>query len=54
MERKVFDLPGHAHLEHMHKNPVRKGLVGSAEEWRHGSAGWYLVNRPVGVEIVGL
>jgi hypothetical protein len=38
----------------MHKDPVRKGPVESAEEWRHGSAGWYLLGRPVGVEIVGL
>jgi len=41
-------------LEYMHKNPVSKGLVESAEEWRHGSARWYLLKRPVGVEIVGL
>jgi putative transposase len=39
-------------LEYMHNNPVRKGLVSRAEEWRYGSAAWYLLKRPVGVKIV--
>jgi putative transposase len=41
-------------LEYMHNNPVRKGLVVTAGEWRFGSASWYLLKRLVGVEIVAL
>jgi putative transposase len=37
--------------EYMHNNPVRKGLVPHAEEWRYGSAMWYILKRPVGVQI---
>jgi putative transposase len=27
--------------EYMHQNPVRRGLVAHAEEWKWSSAGWY-------------
>ena len=30
-------------LEYMHNNPVRKGLISRAEEWRYGSAAWYFL-----------
>jgi putative transposase len=38
-------------LDYMHNNPVKAGLVARAQDWRYGSAGWYLMKRPVGVEI---
>jgi len=41
-------------LEYVHNNPVKKGLVANAWEWRHGSGRWYLLQRPVGIEIVAL
>jgi putative transposase len=41
-------------LEYMHNNPVRKGLVVNTADWSYGSAKWYLLKRPVGIEIVGL
>jgi len=41
-------------LEYMHNNPVRKGLVANIWEWNFGSARWYLLQRPVGIEIVAL
>jgi putative transposase len=30
-----------AMIEYLHMNPVRRGLVGRASEWRWSSAGWY-------------
>ncbi len=41
-------------LEYMHNNPVRKGLVAHAGDWSYSSAGWYILKRPVGIEIVPL
>ncbi len=41
-------------LTYMHNNPVAAGLVPRAENWRFGSAGWYLLNRPVGVDMTPL
>jgi putative transposase len=41
-------------LNYMHNNPVAAGLVGRAEDWRFSSAGWYLMNRSVGVHLTSL
>jgi putative transposase len=41
-------------LEYMHNNPVRMGLAARPEDWIYGSARWYLLKRPVGVEIAVL
>ncbi len=41
-------------LEYMHGNPVKKGLVARADEWKHGSARWYLLKRSVGVEVTAI
>lgn len=41
-------------IEYMHGNPVRKGLVARVEDWKYGSARWYLLKRSVGVEITAL
>ena len=41
-------------LEYIHNNPVRKGLAANAHEWSYGSAGRYLLQRPVGIKIVPL
>lgn len=38
-------------LTYMHNNPVESGLVDRAEDWRFGSARWYLLDKPVGVPI---
>jgi putative transposase len=31
----------HAEIEYIHANPVRRGLVAAAEQWRWSSAAWY-------------
>jgi putative transposase len=31
-----------AEIEYIHMNPVRRGLVQRAEDWKWSSAGWYL------------
>jgi len=41
-------------LEYMHNNPVAKGLTNSAEDRMYGSGRWYLLKRPVGIEIAGI
>ena len=28
-------------IDYIHLNPVRRGLVGRASDWRWSSAGWY-------------
>ena len=38
-------------LTYMHLNPVRKGFVDRAADWKWGSAGWYEDRRTVGVPI---
>ena len=38
-------------LHYMHNNPVKAGLVETPEEWRFGSARWYLLGKSVGVAI---
>ncbi len=38
-------------LDYMHGNPVKAGLVGTAEEWKYSSAGYYLQGKSVGVAI---
>jgi putative transposase len=38
-------------LDYMHLNPVRAKLVQRAEDWRWGSARWYLCHQTVGVPI---
>jgi putative transposase len=38
-------------LTYMHNNPVVAGLVARAQDWQFSSAGWYLLNRPVGVRL---
>jgi putative transposase len=34
-------------IEHIHQNPVRRGLVGQAEQWEWSSARWYAGIRPI-------
>ena len=41
----------HEKLTYMHENPVRKGIVKSAAEYKWSSALWYLFHRSVGVLI---
>ncbi len=38
-------------LVYMHNNPVKAGLVQSAQDWPHSSARWYLRKDAVGVPI---
>lgn len=38
-------------LDYMHLNPVRRGLVDRAVDWKWSSARWYLLRRPVGIPI---
>jgi hypothetical protein len=40
-------------LDYMHANPVRMGLVTSAEAWRWSSAAWYVDGSgPIAMDIV--
>jgi putative transposase len=41
----------HEKLTYMHENPVRKGIVQSAAEYKWSSASWYYFHRSVGVPI---
>ena len=41
----------HQMVEYIHANPVRRGLVASAEDWEWSSARWYAGIRPVRIEI---
>lgn len=34
-------------IDYIHENPVRKGLVASAREWKWSSAAWYADGTPV-------
>jgi hypothetical protein len=36
---------------YIHANPVRRGLVASAEDWEWSSARWYAGLRPVKLEM---
>jgi len=38
-------------IEYIHANPVRRGLVASAEDWEWSSARWYAALRPVKLEM---
>jgi putative transposase len=38
-------------LTYMHNNPVASGLVARAQDWQFSSAGWYLLNKSVGVRL---
>jgi len=38
-------------IEYIHVNPVRRGLVATAEEWEWSSARWYAGIRPVKLEM---
>ena len=38
-------------LDYMHLNPVRRGLVSRAVDWKWSSARWYLERKPVGIPI---
>jgi hypothetical protein len=38
-------------LTYLHHNPVRKGLADSPEDYSWSSAGWYVLQRSVGVRI---
>jgi putative transposase len=51
-DRNVID-PSTAHemAEYIHANPVRRGLVASAEDWQWSSARWYAGIRPVHIEL---
>ncbi|MCC6124786.1 MAG: transposase [Pirellulales bacterium] len=50
-----FEIYGRAKLlekvQYMHENPVRKGLVARAADWKWSSARWYEERRSVGVPI---
>jgi len=39
-------------LNYMHFNPVKSGLVDCPESWKFGSARFYLLGKPVGVQIM--
>jgi putative transposase len=41
----------HEMVEYIHANPVRRGLVASAEQWQWSSARWYAGIRPVRIEM---
>jgi putative transposase len=41
-------------LTYMHYNPVAAGLAQKPTDWRFSSAGWYLLNRSVGVSLTAL
>jgi len=43
----------HQMVDYIHANLVRRGLVGSAEDWEWSSARWYAGIRPVRIEIDG-
>jgi putative transposase len=53
-DRNVVE-PDTAHkmVEYIHANPVRRGLVKSAEDWEWSSARWYAGMRPVKIEMNG-
>ena len=38
-------------LDYMHLNPVRRGLVIRAVDWKWSSARWYLQGKSVGIRI---
>jgi putative transposase len=38
-------------IEYIHNNPVRRGLVGKAEDWEWSSARWFMGLRPVKIEM---
>ncbi len=38
-------------LRYLHENPVRKGLVGAAEDWWYSSASWYAGRRECRLEM---
>jgi putative transposase len=38
-------------LDYIHMNPVRRGLVLRAVDWKWSSARWYLEGKPVGIPI---
>jgi putative transposase len=41
-DRNLFEPDAiHSEIEYIHNNPVRRGLVEKAEQWRWSSAGWY-------------
>ncbi len=41
----------HRVIHYIHANPVRRGLVASAEDWEWSSARWYAGIRPVPIEM---
>jgi putative transposase len=41
-------------LAYMHANPVQAGLVDHAQDWKFGSARYYLLGKSVGVPITPL
>ncbi len=47
-DRNLFEPKAiHAEIEYIHNNPVRRGLVARAEDWRWSSAAWYAGARDV-------
>ena len=36
----------HAMIDYIHANPIRRGLVAHAEDWKWSSAGWYMDRSP--------
>lgn len=38
-------------LRYMHRNPVKRGLVGSPEQWRWSSYRFYLLDEPGPVRV---
>ena len=39
-----------AMIEYIHANPVRRGLVKHAEDWKWSSAGWREGKKPLGTD----
>ena len=51
-DRNAYEIETiHHMIEYIHENPVRRGLVARAEDWRWSSAAWYAGNRDVPIEI---
>ena len=41
-------------LSYIHNNPVKKGLAETPEQWKYGSAPWYILKKSVGVLITDI
>ena len=43
-----------AMIEYIHANPVRRGLVSKAEDWKWSSAGWKAGKNPLQPDTIDL